>query len=91
MAVSTVMVFEGNPLDLDFQQTKHKHHRNHEPIWKKNIYKSGNNTVDIIINGLGYEVENSVDLQIEGSYFDQDDIDMGALEEVLFMSHRVKL
>ena len=70
---------------------RHNHHLNHQPIWKKNIYKSGNNTIDIIINGLGYDVENAVDLQIEGTYFDQDDIDIEALEEVLFMSHREKL
>ena len=91
MAVKNCMVFVGNPADLGFQKMRHNHHLNHQPIWKKNIYKSGNNTIDIIINGLGYDVENAVDLQIEGTYFDQDDIDIEALEEVLFMSHREKL
>ena len=91
MAVSTLMVFWDEPEKYGFHKMPHNNHCNHKPIWKKNIYKWGNNSVDIIINGIGYDIENSVDIQIEGSYFNQDDIDICALEEVLFMSTRVRL
>lgn len=93
MAVSTVMVFQGyDPAEYGFEKCRFNNSYNHQPIWRKRLYEYGNNTVDIVINGLGYaEVENNVDLQIEGSLFDMDDIDMCALEEILSLSARVKL